>query len=68
MPGELVARVLSSRHPGVVYEIHRNADGEHVCNCPGFGFRRRCRHVADLVAQGAITNRKREPDAGVADE
>jgi len=50
---ELVARVASSRDPAVVYQV--NLDGAvYTCSCPGFGFRKSCRHVKALAELRAI--------------
>ena len=27
------------------YEVSVNSSGDFVCTCPGYGFRRRCRHI-----------------------
>jgi hypothetical protein len=27
------------------YEVRMNASGSFECTCPGYGFRRRCRHI-----------------------
>ena len=31
---------------GNVYTIRRQDTGELTCSCPGFGFRRKCKHTA----------------------
>ncbi len=60
--GLLVARVPSSRDPRVVYEV-RLVDGvAYTCTCPGFGFRRSCRHVAALAILGALPIEERGAD------
>lgn len=53
MAGELVARLPSSRHADVVYQV-RLKDGVYTCDCPGFGFRKKCRHVTALEALKAM--------------
>lgn len=57
MAGELVARLPSSRHADVVYEV-RLEDGLYTCDCPGFGFRKKCRHVTALEALKALPMRE----------
>lgn len=37
-------KVSGSR--GNVYTIRRQDTGELTCSCPGFGFRRKCKHTA----------------------
>lgn len=53
MVGELVARLPSSRDATVVYEV-RLEQGEYTCTCPGYGFRKRCRHVKALAELQAL--------------
>ena len=53
MGGALVARLPSSRHPDVVYEVRLEA-GRYTCTCPGFGFRKACKHVKALATLGAL--------------
>ena len=31
------------------YEVKMNASGSLDCTCPGYGFRRKCRHVTELM-------------------
>ena len=50
MPSLVVARLPSSRHPDVTYEVRLNAEGVYMCDCPGFSFRKRCKHVAAMTA------------------
>ena len=35
---------------GNVYTIRRQESGELSCTCPGFGWRRRCKHTAEVAA------------------
>ena len=37
-------KVKSSRG-NAYYEVKMNASGSLECTCPGYGFRRRCRHI-----------------------
>jgi len=39
-----VYKVKSSKG-NAYYEVKMNASGSLECTCPGYGFRRRCRHV-----------------------
>ncbi len=31
------------------YEVQMNNSGSLECSCPGYGFRRKCRHVTELM-------------------
>jgi len=31
------------------YEVKMNASGSMECSCPGYGFRRKCRHIAETL-------------------
>ena len=31
------------------YEVKMNSSGSMECTCPGYGFRRKCRHVTEIV-------------------
>ncbi len=33
------------------YEVKMNEAGNMVCSCPGYGFRRKCRHIAEALLQ-----------------
>ena len=35
---------------GNVYTIRRRENGELSCSCPGFGFRRKCKHTSAVAA------------------
>jgi hypothetical protein len=48
--GDVVARYNSTRNPDNVYEVRRKGV-DLSCSCPGWRFRRKCRHI-DRVAQG----------------
>jgi uncharacterized Zn finger protein len=54
MASQVVARLPSSRHETVVYEVRLHDDGQYSCSCPGFGFRRACKHVTALAALRAL--------------
>jgi len=32
------------------YEVKMNASGSMECSCPGYGFRRKCRHVTEILS------------------
>lgn len=53
MAGSLVARLPSSRHADVVYEVRIDAEG-YSCNCPAWSFRKKCRHVTALLELRAL--------------
>jgi len=61
MPRELVGRVPSRRHVGVVYDVRLDEHGEYSCSCPGFGFRGTCRHAATMQALQAQPIARRRP-------
>ena len=42
-----VFKVKSSRGDKV-YEVTIDSSGEFSCTCPGYGFRRRCRHIDEV--------------------
>ena len=44
-----VYKVLSSKGDKE-YQVNYNAIGELECSCPGYGFRRRCRHIDQVTA------------------
>tara|TARA_R110002096_G_scaffold343035_1_gene536061 strand:- start:18 stop:395 length:378 start_codon:yes stop_codon:yes gene_type:complete len=31
------------------YEVKMNVSGSMECSCPGYGFRRKCRHIAETL-------------------
>jgi len=43
-----VYKVKSSRGNSF-YEVKMNASGSMECSCPGYGFRRKCRHIAETL-------------------
>jgi len=47
--GEVVARYNSLRTPENVYDVRRRPDGALNCNCPGWRFQKRCRHVTRVM-------------------
>ena len=32
------------------YEVQMNMSGSLECSCPGYGFRRKCRHITETLA------------------
>ena len=42
-----LAEYTSSRNPGKKYYIIRGDDGVVYCNCPGWRFRKDCKHLRD---------------------
>ena len=44
-----VYKVKSSRGNSS-YEVKMNMSGSLECSCPGYGFRRKCRHVTEILA------------------
>ena len=43
-----VYKVLSSKGDKE-YEVNYNATGDLECSCPGYGFRRKCRHIDQVT-------------------
>jgi hypothetical protein len=31
------------------YEVKMNSSGSLECECPGYGFRRKCRHISEVI-------------------
>ena len=44
---------ISKSSKNVIYTTARNSDGLYSCDCPGFRFRKNCRHV-DIAKQSSI--------------
>ena len=44
-----VYKVLSSRGDNE-YEVKMGTTGSMECTCPGYGFRRECRHIKDIIS------------------
>jgi len=38
---------------GNTYKLTVSADGHITCNCPSFGFRRKCHHITDYLKEQA---------------
>ena len=52
LPGidkDKVYKVLSSRG-NKHYEVKMNNTGSMECTCPGYGFRRECRHIKEIIS------------------
>ena len=45
----VVAKYASSRDLGKVYQVKRDANGKLSCDCPGWVYTRRCKHVIDAL-------------------
>jgi len=43
-----VYKVKSSKG-NAYYDVKMNTSGSMECSCPGYGFRRKCRHVTEIV-------------------
>ena len=43
-----VYKVISSKGDSH-YEVKMNSSGSMECTCPGYGFRRRCRHIDQVI-------------------
>ena len=44
VPPKLVAKYESGSVPGLMYSVKKTGDNL-TCNCPGFVYRRRCKHI-----------------------
>jgi hypothetical protein len=40
--------VKSNSDPDKTYIVKQLADGSMTCDCPGFGFRRKCKHIESI--------------------
>ena len=52
LPGidkDKVYKVLSSKG-NKHYEVKMNNTGSMECTCPGYGFRRECRHIKEIIS------------------
>ena len=47
-----VYKVKSSRG-NAYYEVQMNNSGSMECSCPGYGFRRKCRHINEVMGSAA---------------
>ena len=45
-PPKVIARPQSKSNPNTKYMVMQYANGDITCNCPGFLYKRRCRHTA----------------------
>ena len=45
VPPKVIARPKSSSDPSITYRVLQYADGRKECSCPGFSYRKRCRHI-----------------------
>ena len=48
-----IYKVMSSKGDKE-YQVQMNTSGSLECECPGYGFRRRCRHIDQVVAESLI--------------
>ena len=44
----VIARPISKSDPKVRYMVTRHFNGRIECNCPGFLYRRKCKHTKGL--------------------
>ena len=51
VPPELVAKHESGSVPGLIYNVHKNWNNELTCTCPGFVYRRKCRHTMETSSE-----------------
>ena len=48
-----IYKVMSSKGDKE-YQVQMNTSGSLECECPGYGFRRRCRHIDQVVAESLL--------------
>ena len=60
-------QVASASKPGVKYTIRQTANGL-VCDCPGFRFRKSCKHVAEVGAAEEARTTSEPSDSSASEE
>ena len=45
VPPELVATHESGSVQGLMYKVYKDWQDKLTCNCPGFVYRRKCKHI-----------------------
>lgn len=45
VPPELVATYESGSVQGLMYKVYKDWKDNLTCNCPGFVYRRKCKHI-----------------------
>ena len=45
---EFVAKYESGSVPGLMYSVYKSGDNL-TCNCPGFVYRRKCKHIINRL-------------------
>ena len=46
VPPELVATYESGSVQGLMYKVYKDWKDNLPCNCPGFVYRRKCKHIS----------------------
>ena len=46
VPPELVATYESGSMQGLMYKVYKDWKDNLTCNCPGFVYRRKCKHIS----------------------
>ena len=46
VPPELVATYESRSVQGLMYKVYKDWKDNLTCNCPGFVYRRKCKHIS----------------------
>ena len=46
VPPELVATYESGSVQGLMYKVYKDWKDNLTCNCPGFVYRRKCKHIS----------------------
>jgi hypothetical protein len=47
--GHVIKSFQSRSDPTKTYEVMKYDDGSHSCNCPGWVYRRSCRHIKEIT-------------------
>jgi hypothetical protein len=42
---ETIATFVSSSNPDIIYNVQMSSKGDLDCDCPGFRFKRKCKHT-----------------------
>ena len=46
---EVIATFPSSSSPDIIYKVEQTSKGDLYCDCPGFRFKKKCKHTKQLA-------------------
>jgi hypothetical protein len=46
---EVIATFPSSSSPDIIYKVEQTSKGDLYCDCPGFVFKKKCKHTKQLA-------------------